>query len=369
MKCCHQSSCFGFKPDSQPHATNLPGGVPRRRDQRAFSLIEVLLAVSIMSVIVFGLFSMFNQTQKALLATSKQVDILGSGRVAIDLLVDDIQQAQAPGLPLLSVLSPGTAELPHMLGTVERRFQYQPILQKRIDHTPQMPSLWTNILQNVFFLTQSNQNWVAKGFFFSPNNSLVASPDTVSLGFGTLFRFAAPNADLQQANPAQRFFPKRRLTHGLLNNLWEQYNQVQTVDLTQVTNPVFNATVSPLIEGVVHFKLQPIDSDGRPMLYYTNYNAASSAINLAYPQTILEREETSVGVLLGQTRYRFYGDSLPAFMELELGVLDPEVLVRVKSMPNLDAARQFLEDKPEAVHLFRRMIPLSTAKPIELMTP
>jgi hypothetical protein len=35
-------------------------------------------------------------------------------------------------------------------------------------------------------------------------------------------------------------------------------------------------------------------------------------------------------------------------------------------MPNLNVARQYLQDKPGAVHLFRRMIPISTAKPISL---
>lgn len=349
----------GFKPNRTRGQALMTG----------FSLIEVLLAVSIMSVIVYGLFSMFNQTQKALISTSKQVDVMGSGRVAIDLLVEDIQQAESPALPLLSTLSPTTVELPHMLGTLERRYAYQPMLQQLIDFGPGVPSIRTNLLQNVFFLTRSNQNWVAKGFFFSPTTNMVAPADTVSLGFGTLFRFSAPNADLTVANPALRFFPKRRLNHGLLGNLWEQFNQIQSLSPNQSTNPVFNAVVSPLIEGVVHFKLQPIDSEGRPMLYYTNFNAMGETINLGYRNTILEREETSLGVLAGQTRYRFYGDALPAFMELELGVLDPEVLVRVRSMPNLDAARAFLRDKPEAVHLFRRMIPLNTANPIELMTP
>jgi hypothetical protein len=81
----------------------------------------------------------------------------------------------------------------------------------------------------------------------------------------------------------------------------------------------------------------------------------------------LEREQTGKGdVLQGQTRFRFFGDAIPAYIELELGVLDPEVLARVKSMPNLDVARQYLQDKPGAVHLFRRMIPISTAKPISL---
>ncbi|HCB98997.1 MAG TPA: hypothetical protein DEP78_12090, partial [Verrucomicrobiales bacterium] len=85
----------GFKPNRTRGQALMTG----------FSLIEVLLAVSIMSVIVYGLFSMFNQTQKALIATSKQVDVMGSGRVAIDLLVEYIQQAESPALPLLSTLS------------------------------------------------------------------------------------------------------------------------------------------------------------------------------------------------------------------------------------------------------------------------
>ena len=105
------------------------------------------------------------------------------------------------------------------------------------------------------------------------------------------------------------------------------------------------------------------------MNYYNKFSdIPNQTINLAYAETVLEQEEINNEPLLSQTRYRFYGDALPTFMELELGVLDPEVLARVKAMPNLQAARQFLEDKPGAVHLFRRMIPLSTANRISLVT-
>jgi prepilin-type N-terminal cleavage/methylation domain-containing protein len=327
-----------------------------------FSLIEVLLAVSIMTVIVFGLFSMFNQTQKALRATAKQVDILGSGRAAIEVLVEDIQAAEAPGLPLLSELTITTKELPHMLGTLERTYEYEPVIQQLVDG-----SLRTNMLQNVFFLTRSNLNWVAKGYFFSPTANFVAPNNTRSLGFGTLFRFSSANADLTAANIRDRYQPQRRLNHQLLGNLWDQYNNVLNANPLEVTNQVFNLNVSPLIEGIIHFKLQPIDSDGRPMLYTTNFTALNQSVNFSYPNTILEREQTGAGdILEGQTRFRFFEDSIPAYIELELGVLDPEVLARVKSMPNLNVARQYLQDKPGAVHLFRRMIPISTAKPISL---
>lgn len=332
------------------------------RSHFGFSLIEVLLAVSIMTVIVFGLFSMFNQTQKALRATAKQVDILGSGRVAIEVLVEDIQAAEAPGLPLLSELTTTTTQLPHLQGTLERAYQYQPVVQQLVDN-----SFRTNILQNVFFLTRSNLNWVAKGYFFSPTASFVAPNNTRSLGFGTLFRFSSVNADLTAANIRDRYQPQRRMNHPLLANLWDQYNNVLTASPLEVTNQVFNLNVSPLIEGVIHFKLQPIDSDGRPMLYYTNFTALNETVNFSYPNTILEREQTGGGdILENETRFRFFGDAIPAYIQLELGVLDPEVLARVKSMPNLDVARQYLRDKPGAVHLFRRMIPISTANHISL---
>lgn len=335
----------------------------KARGQVGYSLIEVLLAVSIMSVIVFGLFSMFNQTQKALLATSKQVDILGSGRAAIEVLVKDIQMAEAPGLPVFSLESVG-AQLPHMQGTLDRNYNYRPVLQQLVDG-----SLRTNVLQNVFFLTRSNLNWVAKGYFFSPTKEFVANPNTQSLGFGTLFRFSSVYADLSINRIEDRFQPQRRMNEDLLRNFWDHYNFLQNLNPLEATNQIFNLSVSPLIEGVIHFKMQPVDTDGRPMQHYTDFvNTQNQIINREYQDTVLEREEIGGDPLPGQTRYRFYGDALPAFIELEIGVLDPEVLIRVKAMPNLQAARQFLEDKPGAVHLFRRMIPLSTANRTSLET-
>ena len=336
---------------------------PGKAGLAGFSLVEVLLAVSIMSVIVFGLFSMFNQTQKALLATSKQVDILGGVRAAIEVLVEDIQKAEAPGLPVIGLES-NSAQRPHMQGTIDRAYNYRPVFQQLVDG-----SLRTNTLQNVFFLTRSNLNWVAKGYFFSPGTNFVADPGTQSLGFGTLFRFSSVNVDLAASRIQDRYQPNRKMNENLLRNFWEHYEFVQTVAPREATNRVFNLSVSPLIEGVVHFNMQPIDSDGRPMLYYNEFlNTPNQVVNLKYADTILEQESINAEALSGQTRYRFYGNALPAFMELEIGVLDPEVLARMKAMPNIHAARQFLEDKPGAVHLFRRMIPLSTANRISLET-
>ena len=64
----------------------------RRATQRAFSLMELMLSVSIMVVIVGALYAMFYQTQKALRSSVNQVDVLESGRVAMDLLSRELSQ-------------------------------------------------------------------------------------------------------------------------------------------------------------------------------------------------------------------------------------------------------------------------------------
>src|SRR5690349_9405531 len=57
------------------------------RSRQGFSLIEILVVVALLSVIILGLIAMFHQTQKALLSTTTQVDLLESGRAAADLVV------------------------------------------------------------------------------------------------------------------------------------------------------------------------------------------------------------------------------------------------------------------------------------------
>ena len=74
--------------------TRLSSAGVGNRDE-AFSLIELLTAVSIMVVIIFSLYAMFNQTQKALRANITQVDVLEGGRAAAEMLGREIEQLTA----------------------------------------------------------------------------------------------------------------------------------------------------------------------------------------------------------------------------------------------------------------------------------
>jgi len=53
------------------------------RNQRGFSLIEMMVAVSLMLVIVIGLFAMFSQAQRALKMATTQVDVMEPGRATM----------------------------------------------------------------------------------------------------------------------------------------------------------------------------------------------------------------------------------------------------------------------------------------------
>ena len=70
---------------------------PVRSDsrRRAFSLIEVMVAVSLLSFIIVGLLAMFFQVQRAFRAGTAQADIMEGGRATMGLIVRDLQEMTA----------------------------------------------------------------------------------------------------------------------------------------------------------------------------------------------------------------------------------------------------------------------------------
>jgi hypothetical protein len=50
-------------------------------------------------------------------------------------------------------------------------------------------------------------------------------------------------------------------------------------------------------------------------------------------------------------------------VEFELGILEGRVMERAKSIPDLVARRQYLEDQAARVHLFRMRVPVRNVDP------
>ena len=360
--------------------------------KNAFSLVELLVAVALMTVIIVGLYSMFNETQRALRTNVSQVDVLESGRSAIELIVQDIQQAEAPGplrqAPSESIFFPPPLEItttraitnrsPHFWSGIQtnrsRPYFTEPMIQNLADGT-----MRTNIIQEVFFLTRSNLNWVAKGYFISPSRINAVSPNAPGkISYGTLFHFSSPNVVFNSTNPDRDrtfefnrrinsklpWLKKYRKGYDLLRNFWEVYQQVKKEYNFQASHPNNRgrkiAVAFPLIEGVVHFKMQPVYSLGQPMHHWMNNSTVGRDINphYRYSSVVLMPEEVKT-----ETRSAFYDDALPAYVELEIGILDPATLEKVKSMEgNPELVQDFLSQQAGNVHLFRRMVRLPLAQ-------
>ena len=80
-----------------PFPTGVNPAARARRGGQGFSLAELLVAVSLLSVVVLALLSVFNQTQKAFKSSLNQVDIDEAARATLDMIARDIEQAAVAG--------------------------------------------------------------------------------------------------------------------------------------------------------------------------------------------------------------------------------------------------------------------------------
>jgi prepilin-type N-terminal cleavage/methylation domain-containing protein len=272
------------------------------RVSRAFSLVEVLIVVALLSVMVLGLMAMLGQTQRAFRLGMAQTDVLESGRAATDLLARELQQVRpsyvkqtANFYAWLPPFTPLLQELPG-LDTANNK-QYR-----------------TNLLEDLFFLTCENQRWTAIGY-------RVGTPDG---GVGTLYRYMAPGlfpADL----PAQL---------ARFNN-------------TPLTN------LSRVAEGVVHFRVRAFDTNG--VWITSNFVSPSQGTNI-----FAKLSSLSSAVPGEVISYQFTSNAVPAVVEIELGFLETRTLERANSIADAATRRTYLERQAGRVHLFRQRIPIET---------
>src|SRR5690349_22708594 len=107
---------------------NAPQIAKCRHSARAFTVTELMLAVAIMGVIIFALYSVFNQTQKALRSTETQGDVAEKARAIVDIITRELEQAH----PTFSAISSNKVVFQevNMLGGYEFAPQYAPRMQK-----------------------------------------------------------------------------------------------------------------------------------------------------------------------------------------------------------------------------------------------
>lgn len=275
--------------------------------RKAFTVVELMVAVSVLTLIVLVLYSLFDQTQRAMRGNASQVDVLEGGRAAMEMMVGDLEQTGASGLR-------GTTNFFAQLLTA-------PSLQ-RLSATNQ---LHVNLQQEFFFLSSFNRQSKLVGYLVRPYRAL-----NVELPVGTLYRVVLSNHVSQlTSNSLSDFYFSNRVQH-----------------LAFGTNALFQRVT----DGVVHLHVRAYDANGRLMGWRTNN----------YPDVALVRDEKSGS--LGESRLIFVDTALPTAVELELGVIEPQVADRMRSMPNPTIAGEYFARQAGRVHLFQQRIPIRTAR-------
>ncbi len=329
------------------------------RRRRAFTLIELMVTVGLLSLIVLGLLAVFNQTQRAFRAGMTQTDILESGRMAMDLMSRQVEQMTPSGYPYIVVRNSWYASTNFF---VEPSPGFSPFLQEMTDNYFRR----TNVIQRFFFLTKVNQDWIGTCF--------QVIPDDVNGCIGTLYQIQATNYSRQ--GPMTVCGSVRYAANIALQNAANGLGVTNVAYL----DPVYNNNtawvtnfINPIADGIIHLRVRAFSTNG--FLIVTNatcvlgtngmfvltYSPLGFPIYTNVWDTSVYGSGSFSGAYAGawdpqQAAAYFMKEAVPAAVEIELGILEPPILKRYQSIPIPLAQRQYLSNHIAEVHLFRQRI-------------
>ena len=252
----------------------------RSRRFRAFTIIELMLAIAIMGFIVFALFKVFNETQRAMRSNQTSSEVGEKARAILEMVSREIEQVQ----PVFSYYVTNFNSGP----------DYAPLVLMNPDR-PNQPAR-TNSLYSVFFPLRATNQWSAVGY----------RVDLYENQVGSLVRFSTTNV----------FSPEHLMM--------VQSNAFQVA----VTNTQFYHHVA---DGVVHFRIATYGRDGAFLGYSTTnryspfriHRAAFNGSNMGVEYSD-ESESTNATIVLQaafpnddyETISTFRSNAVPAYVEL-----------------------------------------------------
>ena len=288
----------------------------------AFSLVELLIVMALLSLIVTALMGVFSSTQRAFRAGVSQSDVMEGGRAAMDLIASDLRLMAASG-----GVSNGAVNL-----SVEGNSAYDnglnPLYNPVFQGLPGGSDVRTNLLNAIFILGRENTTWTGTGYYVDAS---------ANQSFYPLYRFyITTNIYFNPSSLRLAFF--NAIKNNLVSGQW--------------TN------MSHVIDGVVQLSLKTHDPGGNWMRYDYNLNLPP------VPNVDNYRDPTKAWV---ETRQYFFGNTLPMSVELEFAKLEDHAIKRAESFSvlpspaNLLRLNAYLTNQSGNVHVFRKHIPIPNA--------
>jgi len=285
----------------------------------AFTLIEVMVVVVLLALIVLALMAVFNSTQAAFRAGVTQAGVLEDGRAVMDLMADDLR-AMAPS----DGVSNGVVGAANFFAAVTTYpSPPSPLLQPMVGGD----AVRTNVLESIFILSRGNENgaprWYGVGY--------TVAPSAPSGSLYSLYRFYSKTNI--QSNPV-----------GLFNAFYAGISSGQWTNM------------SHLMDGVVALTVRPCNPGGYWMtnLYQIDGNQWVTNQNVWFFQPGW-----------GEVGFEMFSNTLPASVQVEMGVLEDRALQRAESLPDGANSPQakFLAGSASQVHVFRQRVLVPNADP------
>jgi len=276
-----------------------------------------------------ALMTVFSSTQAVFRASITQADVLGSGRSVLGLMKGDFES-----LTPSSGFSNGTVNF----CVVTNQWQYLSNAAPLVQSLAGSSYLRTNVLEHFFILTRQNTTWTGTGYFVDTASTNYVNP---------LYRFTM-STNVQAASPAILY----------------------TNFLSAIAYPIsLGATnLSHLADGVVHLTVRPYDVNGRWMTnFHTIYpSGTNSSVNFSNAN----QNTWFSGPELGEVSFYMYSNTLPAAVQVELGMLEDHAIQRAESLfdqpamvPPVWPRSNYLAQQSGKVHMFRQRIPIRNVDP------
>jgi len=284
-----------------------------------------------------------------LLVGTAQAEYLETGRASMETIVRELGQIQPANL--------GSANGAYNVATFDSyAVPNTPPIWRQLADTNELSA---SVFQQIFFLSRYNQQWKGTAYFVDtsapptgPGGSYV---DTRRMGVGTLYRY--------ETNAAPQY-PSNSLVTIATNYFNNKLAWV--TDKNYLRAPSNGVTVTRIADGIVHFRVSAYDTNGvlitRP---HTNFNYID--FNGKPVANILVASNNFVAPNSARQTdyyYSFASNAVPAFLEVELGVLEDRTLARFYSLTsNPTAASAYLAKHSGQIHLFRQRVAIRNVDP------
>lgn len=287
--------------------------------RRGFSLIEIMIAVTLLTLILIGLLAMFYQVQRAFRAGTQQADIMEGGRATMALIVRDLQEMAASRVDAIPsdtvtnfLVVPGDAV----------NWRYQALASGNVR---------PNLLQEFAFVSRSGDMWSGVGYRFA----MGTNDSDPKAGVSALYRIVeSTNAQTLLSQQSNAVWHVSRVVSdlGYANRIGARYHRV--------------------VDGVVNLTITPYDANGVAFHTYDDTNSFNRFF----------RANVAPGGV-----YAFMADDLPAYVDVELAVMEPSTFAkyRVRWQQDVDSnytapwkSTNYLAQHIGQTHVFRQRVPI-----------